>query len=191
MDAFRNSRARWIAQHILPLEPSLRAWLRAQLRTSTLEVDDVIQETYAVFGELATTDHIRSPRHYAFQTARSIIVAHYRRSKIVPFEYLGQDDNMAFIDDSPSPEAEAAARSELGQVQTLLDEMPARQSEAFRLLKLQEKSQREAAEIMGIAESTLEKHISRAIHFLMDRLGRGGKADAHPSMDDVRQDRSA
>src|SRR3546814_4682438 len=51
MVACSDERARWLATQVLPHEPALRAWLSRRLGAG-LEVDDVVQEAYAVLVEL-------------------------------------------------------------------------------------------------------------------------------------------
>ena len=48
--------------------------------------------------------------------------------------------------------------------------MPARQREAFTLRKMEGLSQRQIAQRMGIAESTVEKHLGHALRGLMSAL---------------------
>src|ERR1700748_2086643 len=77
-----DGRAAWLAQNVLPHEPSLRAWL-SRRKVFDLEVDDIVQETYAKLAALPAVEGIREPRSYMFQTANSIILGHLRRSRIV------------------------------------------------------------------------------------------------------------
>ncbi len=79
---FSSERAEWLARHILPHEPALRAWLYRRTGPR-LEVDDVVQETYAVLAGLADVAHVDHPRAYLFATAHSVILQHIRRSQIV------------------------------------------------------------------------------------------------------------
>jgi RNA polymerase sigma factor (sigma-70 family) len=174
-------RTLWIARWVLPLEPALRQWLRARVTGSGLDVDDVVQETYAILGELATTDHILRPRNYVYQVAQSILLAQYRRSRIVPIDYLAELDRFDPAADAPGPDQQASGRQELERLAAMMAELPDRQREAFRLLKLEGLSQREAARRMQVSESTLEKHIAKALSTLMTRLGRGGKPEAGAS----------
>lgn len=173
MSGYGVDRTRWVARHVLPVEPALRAWLSRQTLIG-IEPDDVIQETYSVLGALASVDHIRTPRHYVFSVARSIVLAQVRRSKIVAIEPIDGIDDIAVADDRPSPEHQAIGRQELRFLADCLAALPIRQREAFALLKIEGLSQREAARRMGIAESTIEKHVAKALLFLADRLGRGG-----------------
>lgn len=173
----RRQRAMWIAAHVLPAEPALRRWLSYKIRNVYgIEVDDIVQETYAVLGALASIDQIRSPRNYVFQVAYSIVVKHYRRCKIIPIDYFVDLDRFDVASERPSPEIEASGRQELLYLGQLIADLPTRQRQAFKLLKLEGLSQREAANRMSISENTIEKHIAKALFTLTRKLGRGGNA---------------
>src|SRR3546814_20005378 len=80
MVACSDERARWLATQVLPHEPALRAWLSRRLGAG-LEVDDVVQEAYAVLVELPGVAHIREPTAYLFTPARTVALPHVRRSR--------------------------------------------------------------------------------------------------------------
>jgi RNA polymerase sigma-70 factor (ECF subfamily) len=180
-------RSAWLARHILPHEPALRAWLRRRV-TPGLEVDDVVHETYAALAALPSVDHIESPRGYAFQTAQSLVLRHMRRAKVVRFEALAPEDSWAHPSDEPTPERTVAAREELQRVMRLIDTMPAKCREAFMLRRFSGLSQRDVARRMGISESTVEKHIGRALRILMDALKDGGNLPSHAFSSAERRD---
>jgi RNA polymerase sigma factor (sigma-70 family) len=177
MPILPRERAQWVARNLLPHEPDLRAWLSRRVKPP-LEVDDIVQETYAVFGALETVEHIRSPRNYMFQTAYSLLVVQIRRATVVPFESLSGLKGMEFVSDHPSPEQDALARHELRRVKSLIDGLPPRQREAFALLKIEGLSQKEIARRMGVSLSTVEKHLAKAVAALVAAIGQGGKAPA-------------
>lgn len=168
-----RERSRWLAQHVLPHEHALRAWLRRR-EVEGLETDDIVQETYAVLAGLASVDHIDSPRAYAFQTAQSLILRHLRRNRVVRIETLADIGVLNPVADEPSPERRTAAREELRRVTALIDALPPKCREAFTLRKVSGLSQREIAQRMEISESTVEKHIGRALRTLMDAMKHGG-----------------
>jgi len=60
--------------------------------------------------------------------------------------------------------------------------MPRQTRRAFQLRRIEGLSQREVAAALGLSESTVEKHIMRAIKLLMQQFGRGGKAPSDASM---------
>jgi RNA polymerase sigma-70 factor (ECF subfamily) len=168
-----HARSLWLAQHVLPHEPALRAWLRRR-RIEGLETDDVIQETYAVLAGLPAVGHITSPRAYAFQTAQSLVLRHLRRARIVRIDAIGDVEALTTALDEPSPEDQTAARQALRQVCTLIAALPPKCREAFLLRKIDGLSQRQIAEQMQISESTVEKHIGRALRVLMAAIRDGG-----------------
>ena len=161
-----HDRTSWLARNVLPHEPALRAWLRRR-RVDGLETDDIIQETYAVLAGVASVDHIAAPRAYAFQIAQSLIYRHVRRARIARFEPLGDVEGMDQAHDAPSPEHQVWARDELRHVTELIAGLPARCREAFTLRRIEGLSQRDVALRLGITESTVEKHIGRALRSLM------------------------
>jgi RNA polymerase sigma factor (sigma-70 family) len=161
-----RDRTEWLARHVLPHEPALRAWLRRRA-VGGLEVDDVVQETYAVLAGLASVEHIASPRSYAFQTAQSLILRDLRRGRIVRMEPTDDIERLGHAIDEPSPERQVSARQELSRARALIARLPAKCREAFTLRKLEGLSQRDVAQRMGISESTVEKHVGRALRTLM------------------------
>lgn len=182
-----SARTIWLARHVLPHEPALRAWLRRRA-VDGLETDDIVQETYAVLAGLASVDHIDAPRAYAFQTAQSVILRHLRRARIVRIDAIEDIDIVAAAADEPSPERQTSARQELRRVSGLIAGLPSKCREAFTLRKVEGLSQREVAQQMGISESTVEKHIGRALRTLMNAMKHGGNAIAEASVESGEQE---
>lgn len=176
MTVISFQRAHWVAKELLPHEPALRSWLARRVRPP-LEMDDIVQETYAVFGGMESVAHIRAPRSYMFQTAHSVFLMQVRRTNVIPFESLSDAEDLVAVCDRPSPEAEAISRHELRRVQAMIAALPARQREAFSLFKIDGLSQREVAARMDLSQSTVEKHLSKAVAALMSALGHGGNAE--------------
>ncbi|WP_341022538.1 RNA polymerase sigma factor [Brevundimonas diminuta] len=159
---------------VLPHEPSLRAWLSSK-RGAGIDVDDVVQETYAVLAARETVSDIRHPRAYLFQVAQSVVVRHVRRARIVSIQAAEDLERFDPVADAASPEQTAIDRDELRHLAEMIAAMPGQTRQAFILRRVHGLSQREIAERMRLAESTVEKHIARGLRFLIDRLGHGGK----------------
>ncbi len=173
-------RTSWLARHILPHEPALRGWL-SRRRVDGLETDDIVQETYAVLAALVAVDHIASPRAYAFQTANSVILRHLRRARIARIDAVGDIESLTLALDEPSPERQVSSRQELRQVSEMIAALPEKCREAFTLRKVVGLSQRNVALQMGISESTVEKHIGRALRILMAAMKTGGIPESQAS----------
>jgi RNA polymerase sigma factor (sigma-70 family) len=172
-----HERAIWLARNALPHEPHLRAWL-SRRNLAGLEVDDIVQETYAILAALERVDHIQTPHTYMFEVAKSVVLRTLRRSRIVAFEALAEAEALEPPCPAPSPEIVAADRQELGRIAALI----------AGLRKVHGLSQREVALRMGVSENTVEKHVGKGIGVLMNALGRGGKSRPNASRDQHGQD---
>lgn len=167
------ARALWLTQRILVHEPELRSWLTRR-SVPGLDVDDIIQESYAILAGLQSVEHIHHPRIYFFEVAKSVILQSFRRSRVVAFGALAEFDALLIPDDNPSPESIAAGRQELGRLAESIERLSPKCREAFVLRKVRGYSQRDVASAMGISENTVEKHLGKAIGVLGHLIGRGG-----------------
>ena len=73
-------------------------------------------------------------------------------------------------DDSPGPEDAVRDRRELARVQSEIERLPVRLREALVLVAIDGRSQREAAELLGVSEKTIETRIYRARNRLRESL---------------------
>lgn len=174
------TRAQWIARNVLPHEAALRGWL-ARKPGLPFEADDLIQETYAIFAGLASVDHIRNPRTYMYQTAYSLALQQMRRARIVSIQSVADIEALEAAADAPSPEDHAADRQELQRLADAIGALPRRCGEVFTLRKVEGLAQRDVAARLGLAESTVEKHLAKAIRLLADIFSRGGNPGAGAS----------
>jgi RNA polymerase sigma-70 factor (ECF subfamily) len=172
MTMIDRARAQWLADNVLPLEPALRAWLGAR-RVACLEVDDIVQEVYAALASLDSVAHVGNPRAYVFTVAQSLILQHVRRARIISIETMSEIDRLHIPCEASSPDRHAAAHQELRHIGELIAALPGKCRQAFVLRKVNGLSQREVAVHMGISENTVEKHVGKGLHLLMDALGRG------------------
>lgn len=168
-----EERTHWLARHILPHEAGLRAWLSTR-RLPGLEIDDIIQETYMRLITAQDLGGVRNPRAYLFQAAWSVLVTHVRRQSVVQMEALADVNILGMSTDEPSPEDQVADRQELHDLSRAIASLPGKIGEVFRLRRVHGLSQKEVAATLGLAESTVEKHIKRALTLLLDRFTRGG-----------------
>ena len=159
----------------------MRAWLRRTTQISDSDIDDIVQETYAILARLESVDSIRDPRTYALQVAKSVFLQGLRRSKIVPIESIADFAALEEIDDAPSPEQHAHGQRELRRVETAIGEMPAQVRKVFWLRRVEGLSQRETAAQLGLAEHTVEKYSAKGMKFLLRQFGRGGNVTVESS----------
>ncbi len=178
-----DQRALWLSRYVLPHEPALRSWLRRR-RVAGLDVDDIVQETYARLAAKESVADVRDPRTYTFQTAQSVILTFLRRSRIVSIR-SGEDLEEWAMALDVSPERELEGVDELQRLGEVIASLPDKCREVFILRRVDGLSQREVALRLGVSEGTVEKHMARGIRHLMDVYGKGGKVPAHASSTDV------
>lgn len=173
--AITPERARWLATHIIPHEPRLRVWLRRRASPG-FDIDDIIQETYAILAAKQAIEAIHNPRNYFYQVAYSVILRQLRHSRVVPIAAVADISTLDAVDDDPSPEDAVIASDELRRVQLAIDAMPRQTRAAFVLRRVEGLSQQEIARRMNLSEHTIEKHISRGIKLLLAEFRRGGES---------------
>ncbi len=165
------ARYRWIATQILPFEGEVRGWLKAHLRSlSASDVDDVIQEAYARIWA-AEPESVRHGRAYFYATVRNLLAERARRHRIVPIERLGEIEALRIISEEPGPERRASARQELERLRQKVAVLPPQCRRVFEMRCFQDLSQREIAQRLGIAEKTVENHLTRALAALNEAMG--------------------
>lgn len=155
MEHVPYERAVWLERFILPHEPALRVWLTSCPVTG-LEIDDIVQECYAILAALPTTSHIVYPRAYLFRTAISQIQRFLRRARLIAIESVPNIEELDFLDVATSPERHAIDRQELTRIAQFIGELPIRCRQAFILQKIHGLSQRKIAAQMRISENPQE-----------------------------------
>lgn len=165
-----QARLRWFAREVLPHESDLRKWLGGRIRgLASCDVDEVVQEAYARLWT-ADADAIRSSRAYLYVTARHIVGEHIRRSRIVAIDLVADLESLNIVDDELSVHRRLSGQEELARLHEILQTLPPKCRQAFELKKFQDFSQRRIAEHMGIAESTVEKHLAKALRLVSEAM---------------------
>lgn len=166
---------RWFVEDVLPLEPALMRLLRRYWRRAD-DVPDLRQEVYTRVYEGAARDGMPSATAaYVFRTARNLLIDQARRAQVVSFDLVAELEELP---DAPrdewSPERIAAARAELRLLERALDALPPRCREVVSLRRIDGLSQKDIAARLGIAEGTVEKHVTLGMRALAETLAGQG-----------------
>jgi RNA polymerase sigma factor (sigma-70 family) len=166
MSSFRDSLFAAFFDH----QDGLKRFLLRRLGNAAL-AEDLTQETWLrASSAVATVDN---PKSYLFRIAANLANDHLRRARH-GIELQGQDDIVPLFPDArPSPEQEAAGRSELQHLLRAVDSLSPRAREVFILAKVHELSHAEIAEKLGIAKNTVMVHMANALAQLQQYLKRG------------------
>lgn len=152
-------------------QDSLKRFLMRRLGNAAL-AEDLAQETWlrAASANIAAVDN---PKSYLFRVAANLANDHLRRARR-GIEVEGRDDVVPFCADArPSPEQQAADRSELQHLLRAVDALSPRMREVFILAKVHELSHAEIATRLGISKNTVMVHMANALAQLHRQLKRG------------------
>jgi RNA polymerase sigma-70 factor (ECF subfamily) len=142
----------------------LRGFFRARLRTSPEDAEDLVQETLvALHTKRDTYDPSYPLTAWMYAIARYRLIDHLRRMKRRG-PHVDIDDHEFELGEGDPAIAASDARRDLGQ---LLERLPEKQQLAIRLVKLEEKSVKEAAAQTGLSESDIKISIHRGVQALM------------------------
>ncbi|MGO1070948.1 RNA polymerase sigma factor [Lysobacter sp. CA199] len=175
----------WFASEILVHEQALvhylrRCWPRAD------EVHDLRQEVYVRVYEAAGHARPHQPKSFLFATARHLMTDRQRRERVVSIEPVGDFESLNVLIDEVSPERRLSARQNLRRLADAFDCLPERCREVVWLRRVEELSQKQVAQRMGITEKTVEKQIAKGMRLLAEHYYggeqalRGGDEDVAP-----------
>jgi len=142
----------------------LRAFFRNRLRSAPEDAEDLVQETLVALHTRRDSYDSNYPL-----TAWLYAIARYR---LIDFLRRAKHRNHATLDglevggEDPDFEASDARRD----VAMLLAKLPEKQRTAIRMVKLEEKSVREAAAETGFSESDIKISIHRGLKTLMQLM---------------------
>lgn len=172
--------ARWFADEVRPHESDLRRYLRAKF-SAHLDIDDLIQETYARLLQAREQAAMRSPRAYLFTAARNAALDFFRRRKIVAIDGLPELDLLPVCDDQPGVAEAVCHDQELQILAEGIQALPERCRQVLMLRKLHGLSHREIARQLGIAENTVNAQVAIGVLRLRDFLRARGVTQAGPT----------
>ena len=149
------------------------AALRAQARRlsrSAEEAEDLVQDAYARLFALDGWASIANPHAYTMRMIHNGAIERHRQASLVRLDRDTALQRLDPIDESPPPDVVAADRAELRRVAAALETLPDRCREAIRLRRIEGLSPGEVAETMAISVSTVEKHLTKGMRLLVERL---------------------
>lgn len=133
------------------------------------DAEDALQDMWLRIDQLADRP-IAQPAAFLYRVAANLATD----LRISTGRRMARDT--AWLDDQPDageipdPERVLAARSEWRAVEAAIADMPDRMATALRLFRIENRSQREIAEQLGISVSGVEKLLQRAYRKLHDRM---------------------
>lgn len=182
-----DARALWLSRHIVVHEGSIRRIISAWRLPEDLEVEDIVQESYSRIASLPSVEQMVAPKAYFLQVARSILLMHVRRAKLVSIEVIADLEQLHLADEAPSPETCVSDREQFQLLAQAVARMGEPNRSVFVLRIIQELSYRGIGERLGLSENAVQKMLARSLASLALKIGRGRSGIARASTDSDRK----
>jgi RNA polymerase sigma factor (sigma-70 family) len=183
MSVEKTDQVRWFAEEVLPHERDLRAYLSRT--THSVDVDDVVQESFLRVLRAQETGRIANARAYLFRTARNAVYAVFRRPQIFSPASVTDSDTSRIVEEGLDVAERVSTSEEIAMLLDAIESLPARCREVFILRKLQGVSQKEIAQRLGISECTVQVQVARGARKCTEFFRRRGLTPKAPDLDEV------
>jgi RNA polymerase sigma-70 factor (ECF subfamily) len=174
-EAPKGAGASPLARAFLEKRENLLLFLAARTR-SMAAAEDLVQELYLKVAAVDPATDVRTPVPLLYRMASNLLVDQLRSAqrdgrrnaewRTQTHVTLGGEDIVA----EPAADDQLIAKDRARQLADAVEALPPQMGRAFRLHKLEGKSQAETAEIMKVSRKMVEQHIAAAIRHLAQRL---------------------
>jgi RNA polymerase sigma-70 factor (ECF subfamily) len=154
-------------------EVALRGYLRS--RFPSLDVDDVVQESYLKLLRARAAGRIASTKAYLFSIARNTALTLFHRRRIYSDTPVSELPDWRVIDGGHNAAQAFVARERFELMSQAIAQLPDRCRDVMRLAVLRGCSNAEIAAALGLAENTVRVHLARGIKKCADFLRERGE----------------
>ncbi|UCJ17805.1 RNA polymerase sigma factor [Pseudomonas sp. MM211] len=149
---------------------ALQSFLLRKSRDPHLAAD-LVQESFLRLTEQARHDHIENTPAYLYRTARNLLIDHRRQQERRKTDLVGDEVLNAVEDEVDSLEDTTERQQRMELLQRAVAELPPRTREIFHLNRIEGLTHAEVARRLEISDSSVQKHLSKALSHVMERLG--------------------
>ena len=164
-----------LLEALIEKRESLLLFLAARTRCMAT-AEDLIQDLYLKVAAIDADAQVRAPVALLYRMAANLMVDHVRsvqrgsrrngQWRMDTGRSVGGEDVAA---EAPADEV-VVAKERVRQLADAVAALPPKMGQAFRLHKLEGRSQAETARVMGVSVKMIEQHIQAAIANLSQRL---------------------
>lgn len=165
-------RARWFNEEVHQHEAALRGYLHSAF--PSLDVDDVVQESYLKLLRARAAGRIASTKSYLFAIARNTALTLFHRRRIFSATPVNELPDSLVLIDEPDAAQTLADRERFDLMSQAIAELPERCRTVMHLAALRGCSNAEIAAALGLSENTVRVHLARGIRKCADFLRERG-----------------
>ncbi len=165
-----------LLSQILGYQVALRRYLR-KFTARADEVDDLVQEAYVRVCAMPEGQVVESPRALIFRIARNLAVDRARQVSAQATDAVADFEPLNVSSPVSAPEDQVDSDRRFESFCAVVDELPPICRRVFILRKVYQLSHEEIAEVLGMAHSTIEKHVAKGLVRCRNRLRELGALD--------------
>ncbi|MHB8813990.1 MAG: RNA polymerase sigma factor [Steroidobacteraceae bacterium] len=142
------------------------------------DAEDLTQETLLRVIAAANLQHIENADSFVFKVAMNLLHDRGRQTlrqgapSFIPIDRAVAGELESDLAENLSPERVLLGRDSLREALKSLEELGERTYDIFVLFRLENMKQKEIAALYGISQSSVEKHVLKAMLHLATRYGR-------------------
>ena len=152
----------WFLNQVFQHRRALHRYL-GKLTSGAEDIEDLVQETYVRMYALPDFHLVESPKALLFRIAHNLAVERARRHKAQATDTVGDLESLTVFSEEAPPEEQTDARRRFESFCAAVERLPPICRRVFVLRKVHKLSHAEISEVLGVAESTIEKHVAKGL----------------------------
>ncbi|MBS0178307.1 MAG: RNA polymerase sigma factor [Nitrospira sp.] len=132
---------------------------------------DLVQDTFLRVLQNRPGEVLENPRAFLFRVAMNLLIDHHRRQQHRDTVTLDDPEHpLDQADQGPSVETVVWSKQQVARLSSAIQELPPKCRQVFLLIKFHHLTHAEVATKLGISQSTVVKHMIKAVDFCRGRL---------------------
>ncbi|MCV6605648.1 MAG: RNA polymerase sigma factor [Porticoccaceae bacterium] len=166
-----------LSEAFVRYQSALKTYLGKFLKNQD-DVDDILQDTFFKTFRAAAGKIIDNPGAFLFRTAHNLALNDIRNKVSRATDSVEDFDTLGVTNHGPTLEQRVMASEEFALLCEAVDALPPQCKRVFVLRKVYGLSHKEIASELGIAVSTIEKHIAKGVLASRDFLAERKKINS-------------
>ena len=166
----------WFLNQIFKHRTALHRYL-GKLTSGAEDVEDLVQEAYVRIYAVTDYHQVESPKALLFRIAHNLAVERARRQKAQATDTMADFETLSVYSNEAPPDEQTDSRRRFESFCAAVDRLPPLCRRVFVLRKVHKLSPAEISEVLGVSESTIEKHVAKGLVRCRDYLRELGLLD--------------
>jgi RNA polymerase sigma factor (sigma-70 family) len=171
-----DERHEWFLNQIFRHRAALNRYLR-KFTSGAEDIEDLVQETYLRVYALPDYRAVDSPKALLFRIAHNLAVERARRQKTQATDSMADFELLNVSTTEAPADQQIDARRRFESFCAAVDLLPPVCRRVFVLRKVYRLSHTEITAVLGVSQSTIEKHVAKGLIRCRDYLRETGVLD--------------